>query len=205
MSAKEEVQRAVSLEAANKEIEYVFIGKIKNLDDLKKAFKVERQEQWEIKTLRNSRLKGFGGGTIRVRSYDDKRFELTFKHYLNDAKSTILQAEEKDIEIDHATFNMIKALCPMGSIKARHHFHVPNSPLIWEYDVYSDAHGKFLQWCKIDLEVPSINTVLPDFPIPTVEVITRDRTPQQEAFVRDLFVKDFSIYKEESILPVDNG
>jgi hypothetical protein len=185
----------------NVEIEYVFIAKMTDLSQLKNAKSVTVIENWEFKSIEPIVRPGQIWGTVRARSYDGKRFTMTVKADENhDNKNGPSVVEEHEIPITRDMFLTFKKLAPVGSIVHRHSF--PVNGLNWEIDVYTDIHGKFYDWCKVDLEVPNINVPLPEFPISFSRVIKRDRTPEEIQIVKDLYDNKFNILRQNTIMPI---
>lgn len=189
-----------SMEAKmQKEIEKVWFGKITDMNDLKKAKEVQRIEQWEIKT-KGSLLKS---NLVRIRNYNDTKYELCIKKDLGEGKGCL----EKNINVDKETFELFKSIAINGFNRKRFIFPIDNK-LKWEIDVYLDKHGNMFDWCKIDLELPNADmNIRSPFPIKLTDVFLRiEATPEQEEFVNnELFQKRFSIWNEDSILPIEDG
>jgi hypothetical protein len=185
----------------NVEIEYVFIAKMTDLSQLKGAKSVTVIENWEFRSIEPIVRPGQIWGTVRARSYDGKRFTMTVKadenHNYKNGPSVV---DEHEIPITRDMFLTFKKLAPTGSIVHRHNF--PVNGLNWEIDVYSDTNGKFYDWCKVDLEVPSVNVSLPEFPINFSRVIKRDRTPEEIQIVKDLYDNKFNILRPNTIMPI---
>lgn len=200
----------ISLEAkAEIEREKVWFAKISDMKQLKKASEVIYIEQWEIKT-KGSLLRA---DCVRVRNYNNKTYELTIKKDLGsyDGKGMM----EKNIKIDKEGFEIFKQIAVYGFIKERYIFPI-DKDLKWEIDVHHDKHGKQIEWCKIDLELPpehqpgvsvhDINIRSP-FPLKFDEVFyRRGATPVQSNFVNiELYRNRFTIWNPTSILPVEDG
>ncbi len=184
---------------AQVEIEKTWIGKIVDLNELKKAKEVQRIEQWEIKT-KGSLLRS---NLIRIRNYNDSKYELCIKKDLGEGNGSL----EKNVNVDKETFEIFKKIAINGFIRKRFIFPIDDR-LKWEIDVYHDSHGNMIDWCKIDLELPKMDMeVRSPFPIKLTEVFLRtDATPEQDEFVNiELFQKRFSIWNEDSILPIEDG
>lgn len=151
-----------SMEAINLEVERMFLGKVKNLNQLKNAKVAQRIEQWEIRSKITDNPTQ-GGGILRVRCYDKKRYEMCLKKFPNqEGKSGSL---EKEFAIDEETFKMFRALAPSGTIKTRYIFPIAGTDLKWEVDVFEGKGGLPQDWVKIDLETSQQGGKLPEFPL----------------------------------------
>lgn len=178
------------------EKEYVFIVLLKNLSQLRRAYKKVKIEQWQLKSKSRQQQ---NSGSIRARTIDNKEFILTTKRYMRNCKNYKVSAEN-ETEITKEIFNDIKYLSPFGSKKTRYYFKIDDN-LQWEIDIFTVGRKRY-PWCKIDLEFKSKLKQLPDFPVDVLEVITLDRTPEQKKFVKRLYEGVFYIHKSESMLPL---
>ncbi len=198
--SKDSLFREFTLESKVQiEIEKTWIGKIADLNELKKAKEVQRIEQWEIKT-KGALLRS---DLIRIRNYNDSHYELCIKKDLGEGNGNL----EKNVNVDKETFEVFKKIAINGFIRKRFIFPIDNR-LKWEIDVYHDKDGNMIDWCKIDLELPKKDMeIRSPFPIKLTEVFLRkDATPEQAEFVNiELFQKRFSIWNEDSILPIEDG
>lgn len=200
----------ISLEAkAEIELEKVWFGKIADMNQLKKAKEVIYIEQWEIKT-KGSLLRA---DCVRVRNYNNKKYELTVKKDLGskDGKGML----EKNFPIDKEGFEIFKQIAVYGFIKERFVFPIDDQ-IKWELDVHHDKHGKRIDWCKVDLELPAsylngrnINdvTIKSPFPVAFDEVFyRREATAIQSNFVNiELYRNRYTIWNPMSILPIEDG
>lgn len=182
----------------NKEIEHVYYGRITDFKQLEKANSKERQEQWEVK------IPLVGGnaakGSIRVRS--TKIADCPIEYTLT-SKITLDESGEK-MEVSLPTtaeqFIQFKFLAKQGMVKDRYTFDTENG-LKWEVDVFLDPKGGYFQWCKIDLEVPSMDTPIPAFPLELTNQIdgtSLERDSSEDKKVQSLYDQYFltkNVYK----------
>lgn len=187
------------------EKEIVIFGQIVDFDELKKADRKEKQEQWEIRSKSNENLYG---GCIRIRKTEieesDSRYNsgvtyvLTIKTFKPD-KGDLLETEvELGSEVGANMLEEFKKLSEGGMIKTRYYFNVadqdPDSSLVWEVDVYYDENGEPKSWCKIDLEVPNLRIKRPELPIELKgarEIPGKNRTEEEQRFVEKLMSQEF--------------
>jgi len=190
---------SVSLEADGKtavEREYVIYAKVVDFDELKKATRVEHQEQWEIRPG-EVEARPYGG-SVRVRkswtdaTVDDPTFVLTIKTFRSgdDAK------DEVEIDVTADVFEQVRRLCTGGMTKSRYFFPVEHEgqKLEWEVDIYRYGEDRLVKWAKLDLEVGAKLEALPAFPIQLDEVFDtqpEDRTDEQRAFIDGLMKQYF--------------
>lgn len=198
MDSLDIVFMGVSLEDANaeialtgqskKEIEYEIYGKVVNLNDLKKAAKTERQDQWGIPIFKTD--KNYSAGTVRVRQIDGGKVELTTK--------VKRDSDEAEIETSQDMFDHFRKLADQGLIKVRHYFPVDDN-FTYEVDAFFNTAGQFSEWVKIDLEMPEgVETLdtLPDLPFEMTDIrviAPGPKKPEDLAFVRELFEKYFNV------------
>jgi len=198
MDSLEIVFMGVSLEDANaeialvgqskKEIEYEIYGRVVNMNDLKKAVKTERQDQWGIPVFKTE--KNYSAGTVRVRQVDGGRIELATK--------VKRDSSEAEIETSKDMFDHFRKLADQGLIKVRHFFPVDDS-FTYEVDAFFNTAGQLSDWVKIDLELPEgVETIdaLPELPFEMTDVrviAPGPKKPEDLAFVRQLFEKYFNV------------
>jgi CYTH domain-containing protein len=158
---------------ANKEIERVFYAKLSDFEQLKKADSYEDQEQWEVPVARTEKNGGEGRIRIRKTTFQDGRVEyvLTTKLKMKGSRPGAQAAVEVSIPTTEANFAQFKILAENGMIKRRYHF--PAGGLVWEIDVFPgcDKGKTQCDWVKIDLEMPSTSTAIPELPIQYDELI----------------------------------
>lgn len=119
----------------------------------KMAVDKEKHEQWKVPT--DSHIKG----TIRLRATNDRRYEITTKQSLSDIESI----ETTSLLIKSA-FDELKKFCRDGYFKTRYTMPVEGTDLRWEVDTFFTQGGSVSNWVKIDLEVNSLDTTIPDLP-----------------------------------------
>lgn len=173
------------------EREIVVFGKIADFGELAKADRVEKQEQWEVRPKETGTK--FQGG-IRIRCTSDTKYVLTFKTYQPNVGDLVETETELDPVAGKSMMNELKKLTASGMIKVRHYFKVPDSDLTWEVDVYFDEQNRPLRWCKIDLEVPSMDIARPELPVRLLEareIPPKNRTEEEQAFVENLMSNEF--------------
>jgi hypothetical protein len=200
------LRRALSLEEedtsgkASMEIEKVFYGRLVDHSELLKASSKEHQEQWQIKVPMTT--DNAGSGSIRVRrTVPDLTDTNNAKYVLTTKLKTGVSGEqiEASIETTEDQFKAFKVLSDNGMVKDRFHFPVPDSQLVWEVDVFyakgaEVGSGNYHEYVKIDLELPSMDTPLPPFPIRLTDLIVSqygERSPEAEAIVRGLYDHEF--------------
>lgn len=186
---------------ATKEIEHMFYGRVYSPTDLLKATNVEIQEQWGIwqdKTDKNA-----GCGSIRVRKTVTKdivdgviREETARTQYVMTTKIKTPEGDAIEVPVaasEHA-FKAIKLLAESGMVKHRYRFPVPGTDMTWEVDMFpvvgEDVNSTtYYDIAKIDLEVESKETPIPQFPEGVVETFNANDTedgsvnPDNEAIV----------------------
>jgi len=177
---------------AEKEIEYVFYGRIVDFEELKNAQRSEEHEQWEIKIPRTDN--NAVGGRMRVRKvvkHDpaNPEYQLTTKTETRDGHSI-----EVTVPTTVDNFRQFQALSERGMIKTRYVFEIEGSDNIWEVDVFKKPGGGFWEWCKIDLEVDAMTKQVPPFPIELANIIAAqegNRTEEEENKIRSLYDYEF--------------
>jgi hypothetical protein len=176
---------------AQTEMELVFYARLADTSALPATSDRESQEQWTIKIDHSD--KNGGRGDIRVRktdfldSGDSGRTE-----YVLTTKVRHEGGKDKEIPIPSTAdqFEHFKLLAENGMIKDRFTYTIDGSDLKWEVDLYHNPAGGFWPWVKIDLEVPSKDTPIPEFPFEAEEWIkgqNGERSPEEEAKVRELY------------------
>lgn len=171
------------LESTSTEIEHEFFGYI---DDIKEIEKMADNKtvilQPEIRTRDYGRL---GAGSIRVRSYDDKKFILTIKSF--GKENGVNAAQETEYEVDKSVFNAFNVLAPISIQKTRYSIKDPtNGSLTWEIDIPL-IEGVEFYGCKIDLEVPSVDTKIPPFPFKVRDLIDKEKDSSKIGDIMKLF------------------
>jgi hypothetical protein len=182
---------------AQMEIEISYYARISDLAQFSKARSWEHQEQWQLKVPKTP-LNG-GSGSIRIRK---TIIPGAGTEYVMTTKTDSGREGDKletPIPTTEANFEQFKMLCEGGMKKDRYFFPVENSDLVWEIDMFhapdsTDQARKYLDWCKLDLELPNREVQIPHIPIAFEEIITAQyghRTPEEEAQVSKLYEEDF--------------
>ena len=150
-----------------RELEYTLYGKLKDLDQLKQAFAVEEHEQWTIPVDTNLPFKQ------RLRLIDNRRYTMATKM----SRAGVAGCEEVEDDI------------------APDRFKAGSTGLIWEIDVFVDRMGQPHPWVKIDLEVPDVDTAVPELPV-DIETLIVDNGPKQtmaeKRFIRQLWDSEWT-------------
>jgi CYTH domain-containing protein len=180
------------------ELEYSFMAKLTDMNQLKKADSNETYEQW---MLMSSDLEK--GGSIRVRNINDKEFVLTIKNHRKKIKG-VGNADETEMKCTKDMFESFKKLANFGSKKERYKFKIPNKNYYWEVDVYLKADGKRWEWVKLDLELPNVISDLPPFPMNFEKVISnQSKNPGDEKFIKELFKNNkITLINDDNIMPL---
>lgn len=177
--------------AAGDEIELTFYARLADPEALPTTPLREMQEQWTIKIAHTD--ENGARGDIRVRKtdiYDNG--DLGKTEYVLTTKVRVdgQTAHEIPIVSSADQFEHFKTLAESGMHKLRHTYPINGTDLKWEVDVFVNPKGGFFPWVKIDLEVPSKDTPVPEFPFEAEEWIkgqNGERAPAEEAQVRELY------------------
>lgn len=176
---------------AKKEIELVFYARLAEPVKLPDTSDRERQEQWTIKIGHTD--KNGGRGDLRVRktdffdSGDSGRTEYVLTTKVRNEGGL---DDEIPIPSTEHQFEHFKLLAESGMYKDRYTYTIDGSELKWEVDVYLKPDGGYYPWVKIDLEVPSKDAPVPEFPFEAEEWIkgqNGERTAEEEAKLRNLY------------------
>lgn len=152
------------------EMELTFYGVLTNPEQLQQAVNREQQEQWRLNIENDKGLK------VRLRKIDDSLCTMTTKL----KREGQLGCEEVNHEITPDLWKHLLLGATDGYKKTRYRFDVENSDLQWEIDVFMGKDGQPSGWVKIDLEIPSPDALVPDFPVSLEEVIWEDSPNLQE-------------------------
>jgi len=168
---------------AQKELEYVFYGKLTDFTELERAAGKETHEQWEIRVEAGD--KNPYPGCVRVRRYQGERYVQCIKVITpgEDAK------DEVELEVTKDIFEFVKKLATGGSNKVRYIFEIPESQNVWEVDVYVKPDGTFEEWCKIEMEVKEPVDAVPKLPVTCTDVIVnqyKNRTEEEHKKIEEL-------------------
>lgn len=171
-----------------KELEYVFYGKLSDFTELDKAVSKEEQEQWEIRVKESAEQPV--PGCVRVRKLPGEQYILCIKtiNKESDAKDEVEMETTKDV------FEQIKKLATGGMHKMRYVFEIGQGKNVWEVDVYFKPDGTMHEWCKVELEVKEPIDAVPSLPVTMTDTIVnqpRQRTDEENALVDKLMAEVF--------------
>lgn len=183
-----------------REIEHTMYGKISDLGELEHA-DWEDHEQWELKIPKHEGNLAEGVKRVRKTMTPDGQIEhvLTLKTKDNIQAGNANRASTA-VACGEDMFEQFKALAAKGMVKRRFKFPIEGSDRVWEIDVFPKEDGGWHQWCKIDLEVPDLDTPLPKFPIKFDQVITKPyghRSAEEDAQVKKLYDECFTTTREQ--------
>lgn len=177
-----------SQEAAEIEVERVFYAHVKSLSEVRKVAEKETFI-WQSEIMNHQDIPlDEGGGIIRVRNYNNERYELTTKKAIK-TRSGAKSAIENNIEVDAEFFKGFVSIAPISYKKTR--FTIPSEDGQWDVDAlwYADS-DKIIPWLKIDLETSKNLTSVPNFPFGVnawFEVLKEGNTPKQKDLLSHLF------------------
>lgn len=155
----------LSIESEEEELERVFYYQLESLDSLESiADAILDMHQVEYFIMKNGKRIGIQRTRETVNHKEggvlggDNQVELTFKIFKGAAGATEYTATvNKDI---------VSAMTAVGDrviTKRRYIVDTDVAGLKWEIDV--PFEGTYDNWVKVDLEVPSMETDLPEFPL----------------------------------------
>lgn len=159
---------------ARPEVELTLYVEMVNIDDLKLAASKEDFEQWNLPECdkESCRTKS------RIRSINGRRWILTTKTKPNTSADGCIEVE---CDISKDMFDSLRNMGHGGYNKTRYYFPIPGTGLTWEVDVFSGMDGLPHPWVKLDLEVPSLDILLPPWPFPIRDyVVDGDRIDYQQ-------------------------
>lgn len=196
----------VSQEAKEIEVERTFYAYVNDFKQLEKASSKQFIWQSEIMNDVNSPMEKFSG-IIRVRNYDNSKYELTVK------KSLGAEVGSKNIEtntsIDKDMFENFLKVAPISYKKTR--FKFKGKEGTWDVDALWGQDGKFIPWLKMDYESTKGLFDEPDFPIEVItwfEVkhpgsVAGENTPKQKELLAKLFQELCLIDNETGIRSIN--
>lgn len=190
-SLKISLEELIESGVTKQEIEYTFFARVENFDWIDEKMFDEQQEQAEIHVDKGD--KGFG--QVRVRSVDDKEYELCIKFKVPGE----LGKREAETNVSKDMFDLMLLIAPHSLRKKRYCYPIEGTDYKWEVDVFETADGELHPWVKLDLELDESDKdmEIPDFPIPTVEAIMnqyKQRTEEEHSQVGKLF-EDWAIVR----------
>lgn len=184
---------------AHVEQEHVFYARVPDFSVLEKAKSWEHHEQWEIKAPKTE--KNAGSARLRVRMTikpgQAPEYVLTTKTIDPHTKGNI----EVSTPVTEDVFVQFKIASENGMVKDRYFFPANDgSNLVYEVDMYlkdgaQPGSKDYYEWCKIDLEVPNMQTALPPIPEGFIDIISAPfgkRTEAEEARVTSLYHNEFT-------------
>lgn len=173
------------------ELEYTFYGKLDDMSILEtdKVTAKEEQEQYFI-PIESEHI------GMRIRRINLTNFVMTVKARREGVKGK----EEVEQDITEDMFNLLRETATAGYKKTRYIIPVDGTDLKWEIDVFKDAVEQICPWIKLDLEVPDVDTQLPELPFSLSESIVAqgNRKSEEETLVVD------SLWKKEWNILADN-
>lgn len=146
------------------EMELTFYGLLSDPKQLEQSNSREKQEQWRLNIDNDKGLK------TRLRKIDDSLCTMTTKV----RREGQLGCEEVNHEITPDLWKHLLLGATDGYQKTRYKFGIDNSDLEWEIDVFMGKDGQPSPWVKIDLEIPSPDALVPEFPVSLEHVIWED-------------------------------
>lgn len=176
----------------NTETEYVFYARLKDPAILKSAISVEDQEQWTLKIPKTA--DNLSEGTLRVRKTkegDKVTYALTIKTRLNavqgDLSNTDTQVAvnlqkmlEVALEATVDSFEMFKSMANSGMIKTRYTLPIEGCDCVFEVDRFRMSNGEYSEWVKVDLEVKTPLSEVPELPVGFTDVIYNQKGKQSQ-------------------------
>lgn len=176
------------------EVELTMYAKLIDMSDLLRAFSKEHHEQWLLKIPHTP--DNAASGNMRVRKTiphitgDTEEFTFTTKISTHDKRSKI----EVTVPTTKDNFEQFEMICDTALIKDRYCFKVANSNLIIEVDMFylhgaEVGSGRYSDICKIDIELPFVDTPMPELPIRVTDIIYDDdnTTPEVRAEIDELY------------------
>lgn len=167
----------------NVEREITLYAKMTNLAELQ-GLPMETHEQWKL-DMGNDKLRS------RLRLIDGKTYTMCTKRK-NSAGDAMLEAES---EISEALYNELLNIAHHGYAKTRYTYHIPDTDLCYEIDVFFNAMGVPHPWVKIDLEYPADLPKLPVFPFQVDQdctIVGDDMDDDEAKFVDSLWEEEWS-------------
>jgi len=183
-----------SSEGVNIERELEVYALLADLNELKQAASVEKQEQYGIVPATGTGHKG----STRIRK-TSKGSEVNYVHttkvLLKDGSNL-----ETNKESSEEMFIAFKALANDGMLKDRFLFPIEGTQLVWEVDVFPQPDGSYAPWVKLDLEIPEGLRLqaIPNLPFNTKKTVFKNRKdPNTTEFIGRLYDQYFK-YKPQS-------
>ena len=178
----------------DQENEYVYYARVDNPEQVKQLGTSVTQDQWQIKIPRTD--KNRSGGSIRVRRIIEdgqERFVRTIKLSGPQGTDGLQKAQELTMPSNLAEFECFRDLAESGMHKDRVTIPTGQPGLTWEVDLFIMADGSYAPWCKIDLEVGSEMTSLPEIP-PVFHEVIRETGPAMDQETRKVVTSLYDQY-----------
>ncbi|TXI11118.1 MAG: hypothetical protein E6Q68_06895 [Polynucleobacter sp.] len=150
------------------EIEKAYYIKLNNIDELKKASKIERFHQRSIRhndvIMRVRKIEPILNSEI-----DRTKYELTIKKKLGTGEAKEY-TENTTVEL----FDFFGTFAERDEIKDRHYFEVVGTNLVWEVDMFLKNDSAYRYWARAEIEIPSKGVSLPQLPDIYNEFVSMD-------------------------------
>lgn len=183
---------------AHVEVEHVLYARVVDFSALDKAASYEHQEQWEIKLPKTDT--NAGSFRIRIRKTVKPTGEIEYVQTTKTIDPRTKGNMEVSVPVTEDVFTQFKIGSDAGMMKDRYFFPVNDgSGLVYEVDMFfkpgaQPGSKEYHDWCKIDLEVPSLEMAMPPIPEGFTDIISAPfgkRTEQEEARVTSLYHNEF--------------
>jgi hypothetical protein len=184
---------------ARSEVEHTLYARVTDFNFLNNAAGMEHQEQWEIKLPKTPGNAGSLRMRVRkvVKPGQNAEFFLTLKTVDPRNQGNL----ESTLPCTDAMFTQFKIGSEKGMIKDRYFFPVNDgSGKVYEVDMFfkdgaQPGSKDYYDWCKIDLEVQSLDEPLPPLPQGFTDIISAPfgkRSEADEARVTSLYHNEFT-------------
>lgn len=160
-----------------KEIEYMFYARLEDISALLAASEMMIQTQWGLWYEKGDASAASGSVRQRRNSFHMLQRDGTLMNvrrmmeYIitTKVKTKDGHAQETSIRSSVDMFESFQYLADSGMLKHRYVIPIEGTELKWEVDMFVQpgehyTTPKYLPWCKIDLEVPSLDTPIPEYP-----------------------------------------
>jgi hypothetical protein len=186
------------------EIEHMFYARVESPETLLNAMCCEIQQQWGL--WQDKTEKNVGCGSNRVRKVINKPIHNGHFDTINVTEQIVLTTKlkrsdgtslEVSVESTEHQLRAFQVMAESGMIKHRYRFPIPGTALNWEVDMFVEPgqsmySTKYIQWAKIDIEVPSMDYPIPDLPSGFLDAFNskvENPTPEQQSIIDQM--KDF--------------
>ena len=150
------------------ELEHVFWVKVNQPDFLHGAVSAVKHKQ--IVFFMDKQDDSLVGGIIRVRSIETSDGEISYEMTIKQDHGTKGKTE---VTIP-ATYDMYVQAAGLADeivVKHRYVFKEEGSDYTWEVDAAPDGKSSYFPWYRVELEVPSMDVNVPEFPFETDETL----------------------------------